>query len=488
MTDKSKAITSAATRRAFLQASAGVAAYVGTGLRTSEALAADSKSPNEQPVVGFIGTGIRYHTNHCEKALTYGPCAGISDVDMVQLGRAKQAAINIHREKNRPLVIDEYEDYRKLLDRQDVDVIVIGSVDHWHTKQVIDAMQAGKDVYCEKPVTLTIREGQQIEEVQKATGKVMQVGTQQRTEYNQQFVKAAALCRDGRVGDVKDVTVCIGGSRESGVLPVVDPPKALNWDMWLGQCPMVDYRAADEVVDKTGWGAGFPFGRAHHYYRWFYEYSGGKLTDWGAHHVDIATWALDKQGSDIGPIKIEPISVVHPVNFDEKGMPTKDDQFNCALTFNVKCTFADGIVMHVRDDASKDKGFDNGIMFEGTKGRYLVNRGKLVGAPVEALSSNPLPSDAIEKLYADPSAANLGGLGSDGYHMKNFMECVKTRKTPASDIKTHNAMLNICHAVNVAMRLNRTVTYDPATQTFGDDKLANSFVSREQRKGYEIVV
>lgn len=477
------------SRRSFLRSAtlASVGAYLGAGLRAKESFGSTFASPAEQPVVGFIGTGIRYHTYHARNAMSHGPCAGIADCDSVQLGRAVQVAVDDHREKGRPLVIDAYEDYRYLLDRKDVDVIVIGSVDHWHTKMVCDALNAGKDVYCEKPLTLTIREGQQIVEAQKKTGGVVQVGTQQRTEFGKRFIQAAAMMRDNRVGDIDLVTVCIGGSRESGVLPKVDPPKSLNWEMWQGQTPDVPYRAASEVVDQQGWGAGFPFSRAHRYYRWFYEYSGGKLTDWGAHHVDIAMWALDKLGDDVGPIKIEPIAVEHPVEFKD-GYPVQDDQFNCALTFTVQCTFADGTVMHVRDDAQKDKGFENGIMFEGSKGRFLVNRGKIVGRPVEELEKNPLADDAFSKLYVEPSTPDLDDLGGDGYHMRNFMECIKTRNTPASDVVSHNRMLNVCHAINVAMRLGRTVEYDPKTEDFGSDALANSFVEREQRKGYEIEV
>lgn len=474
-------------RRGFLQSSlaAGVAG-LGVGLRARESDSANFVSANEQPVVGFIGCGIRYHTYHCKQALKFGPCAGLADVDFVQAGRAQQAAIDIHREQNRPLAIDVHDDYRHLLDRNDIDAIVIGSVDHWHTKMVVDALAAGKDVYCEKPLTLTIREGQQIVRALEKSDRVMQVGTQQRTEFDRRFAQAAAMVRDNRVGEVRKVTVCIGGSRVSGVLPKVDPPKSLNWERWLGQAPLADYRSATEIVDKQGWGAGFPFSRAHRYYRWFYEYSGGKLTDWGAHHVDVAMWALNKLGDEIGPVKIEPVEVTHPVEFLD-GYPTRDDQFNCATRFKVKCTFQDGIEMHIRDSA-EDLGFDNGVMFEGTNGRFLVNRGKIVGRPVEDLKENPLPEGVFAKLYAEPTTPDLGGFGSDGYHMKNFMQCLKTRKTPASDVQSHNRMLNVCHAVNVALRLGRAVTYDPKTESFGDDRLANSFVEREQRKGYEIHV
>ena len=477
-------MTNRTNRRSFVKTTAAASLGAFFSGSSGKTWAADFKSPNEQPGVAFVGTGIRYHTYHGKQALKFGPCIGIADVDAVQLGRAQQVAIDIHRANDRPVVVGAYEDYRRLLDRSDVDVVVIGTVDHWHTKIAIDAMNAGKDVYCEKPLTLTIREGQQIIEAQKKTGRVIGIGTQQRTEFNQRFAQAAAMMRDNRVGDVKRVTVCIGGSRDAVVLPKCDPPKSLNWEMWLGQCPMVDYRAQEEVADKTGWGAGFPFGRAHRYYRWFYEYSGGKLTDWGAHHVDIAMWALDKLGDDIGKITIDPMEVVHPCEFVD-GMPTRDDLFNCATKFKVKCTFADGQEMLVRHEAP-ELGFTNGIMFEGSKGRFLVNRGKIVGRPVEDLKKNPLAADAISKLYVDDATGT--GFGDEGYHMKNFMECAKAKQTPASDLQSHHRMLNVCHAINVALRLGRKVVFDPKTETFGDDKQANSFVGREQRKGYEITV
>lgn len=432
---------------------------------------------NEEIGVGYIGTGIRYHTSLGRGGLKYGPCAGIADVDMIQLGRATQVAIDMHRSNNRPIAVKAHEDYRQLLDNKDVDVVFIASPDHWHTKQAIDAMRAGKDVYCEKPVTLTIEEGIQLEKVMNETKRIFQVGTQQRTEYKQQFAKAAAIVRSNRLGKLKRVTACIGGSRVCNALPEVSVPRELNWDLWQGQAMAQKYRSAANIEDVQGWGAGHPFSRTHRYYRWFYEYSGGKLTDWGAHHIDIALLALDKLNEDIGKIKLEVESVVHPVEFDEKGMPMSDDRFNAATQFKVKLTFADGTILYVRDSAQDDLGFANGIMFEGEKGRMLVNRGKLVGKPVESLKSDPLDSDWYTQLFGQPVPVS---------HIDNFVQSVRSRKQPISDLSSHNLMLNICHAINVALRLNRTITYDPAARNFGSDEVANSFVAREQRKGYEI--
>ena len=464
------------TRRTFLGTSAAVTAAA-TLNPWSTPMAMGYTSPNEQPGIGYIGAGIRFHTALGPQGTQYGVCRGIADVDFIQSGKALQKIMDRHREMKKSLAIPTYVDYKPLLDNKEIDLIYIGTPDHWHTKPLIEALRAGKDVYCEKPLTLTIREGEQIEQVMKETGRIVQVGTQQRTEYGQQFAKAAAIARDGRVGKIKRVTVCIGGSRKSDALPKVPVPGNLNWDLWLGQCPVVDYRSEDVIKDDKGWGAGHPFSRTHRYYRWFYEYSGGKLTDWGAHHVDIAMLGLDKLRDGVGKITIEPLEVKHPVEFDAKGMPKSDDRFNCATEFKVRCLFEDGVEMMVRHNAQDDLGFQNGVMFEGEKGRFLVNRGKLVGRPVEDLKKNPLPSDALEKLYGKPMPKS---------HMDNFIESVKSRTQPISDVKSHNMMLNVCHAINIAMRLNQKLVYDTATRRFESNEIANSLVEREQRKGYEI--
>lgn len=476
-------MSSRTSRRGFLKASAATAAggYLMGSPLSSTSMAAGYRSPNEQPVVGFIGTGIRYHTYLGKAALKHGPCAALSDVDSMQAGRALQVVMDVHREKGHPLDTRVHEDYRKVLDRKDIDAVVIGTVDHWHSKIAIEAMKAGKDVYCEKPLTLTIREGQQILKVLEETKRVFQVGTQQRCEFNQYFVKAAAMLRENRVGKLKNVTVALGPSRNcTEPLPAVDPPKHLNWELWQGQCDVKQYREAPTMTDVTGWGAGHNFGRAHRYYRWFYEYSGGKMTDWGAHHIDIALWAMNRLGNDAGKIKINPVSSFHPVPLDDKGMPTREDWFNTAVNFQVDLSFDDGVSMRVCDVA-KDKGFGNGIMFEGDKGRYLVNRGKLVGAPVEALEKKPLDDAKIDDLYASGKRPGNSNMGC-------FMDCIKTRETPSSDVQSHHKAMNVCHAINVALRLDREVVYDTKAENFGDDELANSFIERQQRKGYEITV
>ncbi|MBL4885025.1 MAG: Gfo/Idh/MocA family oxidoreductase [Planctomycetaceae bacterium] len=453
------------SRRGFLKNSAlaaGTAATMPYWFTSQSASA--NVSANERPVLGCIGTGSRWGAVG-PNAMKFADCAAVCDVDANHAGKGKE---RVQKAQGTERNIDVYEDYRKVLDRDDIDIVTIVTPDHWHSKIAIEAMQAGKDIYCEKPLTLTIDEGKKIIQVLKKTGRVFQVGTQQRTEMNQMFLKAVAIIRAGRIGTVKKVTCAIGGSSASGSLPIVDVPKGLNWEKWLGQAPLVDYR----FKEGGHWGNS----RCHYEFRWWYEYSGGKMTDWGAHHIDIAQWAIEQNGVAQGPVSIEPIAAVHPVPF-QNGSPTLDDQYNAALTFDVKAIFSNGVEMSIRDQAD-DLGFSNGILFEGTKGNLFVNRGKLTGKAVEELKENPLPEGAIEKLYGSKPTS----------HMQNFIECVKSRELPISDVYSHHRAMTTCHLANIAIRLDRKLQWDPKTEQIVGDEDANKWQTREQRKGYEIEV
>jgi predicted dehydrogenase len=260
------------------------------------------------------------------------------------------------------------------------------------------------------------------------------------------------------------VTCDIGGAPTSGPIPVADIPSGLNWEKWLGQAPLVDYRYTKEGNQ--------PKTRCHYEFRWWYEYSGGKLTDWGAHHVDIAQWAIGQNGPDQGVISVEPIEFHHPVDF-KRGMPVQDDRYNTADKFIIKCMFPGGIEMNIVSNSPDG----NGILFEGSKGRFHVSRGNTKGKPFEDLKDNPLPENAIAEVYGGKLPTN---------HMANFIECIKTRALPISDVHTHHRALTTCHLSNIAIRLGRELKWDSrAQQIVGDDE-ANAWQSRAQRKGYEI--
>jgi len=457
------------TRRDFLKSTTLAAAAGATmpyWFSTKRSLAEEAaRSPNERLTIGCIGTGSRWGQDPYRVG-DYGDMVALCDVDANHLNAAKNRVLGDYKKKGSETKVDTYEDYQRVLERDDIDTIVCVTTDHWHSKVVIEAMQAGKDVYCEKPLTLTIHEGKQIIKVLEETNRVFQVGTQQRTEMGRRFLQAIAMIREGRIGDVKKVTCNIGGSSDSGPIPVADVPEGLNWEKWLGQAPLVDYR----FKEAGRWGKT----RCHYEFRWWYEYSGGKMTDWGAHHVDIAQWAIEQNGPGQGPVSIEPIMHKHPVPY-KNGMPQQDDRYNAATEFDVKVMFENGVEMHIVSN-SKD---GNGILFEGTKGRFHVSRGRTKGAPFEGLKEKPLSDDALENVYGGPLAKN---------HQENFANCIKTREKPVSDVWTHHKAMCTCHLANIAIRLDESLEWDPKNEQITNSESAKSMQAREQRKGYEIDV
>ena len=436
-------------RREFLRIG-GAAALLALGGSPARAAGAAFRSKNERPRLGLIGAGGQGIGDGI-RAARFGDFTAIADVDR---GHAERARAHDRLGKGKA---DACEDYRKLLDRDDVDAVVIATPDHWHTKICIDAMKAGKDVYCEKPLTLTVDEGKLLREAVEKTGRILQVGTQQRSEHNRLFLIAVGLVRSGRIGKIKKATAAIGAPPPGGPFAKQTPPPGLNWDLWLGQAPKVDYIPE----------------RCHGEFRWWYEYSGGKLTDWGAHHVDVAQWALGKD--DTGPTAIEVVRSELPVPFKD-GQPTVDDAYNTAQSFLVRAVFADGTPLEIRDDT------ENGVGFEGEQGKIFVNRDHidLRGGAVGSLYQDPVPESLLRELrYGKPLDD----------HFENFFACCNDRGKPASDVWSHHRSLTTCHLANIAIRLGgRTLAWDPEKETIIGDDQAASFLSRPQRKGFEITV
>jgi predicted dehydrogenase len=421
------------------------------------------QSPNDRPVFATIGLRNQGWAI-TSKSFKFANFAALADVDSKVLednvGKVQKA------QGNKP---DAYKDYRKILDRKDIDAVMIATPDHWHTKIAVEAMLAGKDVYCEKPLTLTIDEGKLIERIVKQTGRVFQVGTMQRTEFNSQFLTAVALVQHGRIGKVKKVTCGIDAMEASPMIPETAVPEGLDYDFWLGPAPSVAYRALPEL--RQGYGGGVPlYSNGHYSFRNWHEYSGGKLTDWGAHHVDIACWAIG--ANQTGPSKVTPVNFKLPVEYKD-GHPTVSDRYNAATNFEIHAAMPNDVLMVITSEG------DNGILFEGTEGRFFVNRGKITGKPVEELKDKPLPEGAIEAIY--------GGKVSEN-HTENFTDAMKSRKQPISDVWTHNRMLEICHLSNIAMRFGRALTWDPEKRQIVGDDQANAMLSRPSRKGYETQV
>jgi predicted dehydrogenase len=452
----------AISRRSFIGTGATVAAASLIGCAASRAAAttspatspatttsATTRSKNDRPGIAVVGCGgiARWHGQYLKK---HGDVVAVCDVDK---GRA--ASYNKEFAGDKAIAL---ADHRKVLERPDVDVLLIATPDHWHSKITADALRAGKDVYCEKPLTLTIDEGRVLCRVVRETSGILQVGTQQRSQ--DIFLTAVGLVHAGRLGKIRQAIVVIGNTPKGSDLKTGTPPAELDWEMWLGQTPKVDYIPE----------------RAHYNFRWWYEYSGGIVTDWGAHHVDVAQWAI---APDLpGPTTVEPMTTEMPVRY-EKGWPTVNNAFNTAARFNIKCTFANGVEMFIRD---KVEGFpsDNGILIEGDGGWLFVNRDKLTGTAVDRMKTEPLREGAVRAVPKTPEIPHEK-------HLVNFLECVRTRAVPTSDVWTHHRHLTTCHLANIAMRLGRKIQWDASAQKIVGDGEADAFQSRAQRKGYEIV-
>ncbi len=431
------------SRRTFLAATAAAAAspFVPYTFTANAQQKARPRSKNDRPRVGSIG--MRYQgTVIALKAQDYGDIVAIADVDRHVREQARASF------GSTPAI---FEDYRKLLDRKDVDLVTIGTPDHWHSKMVIDACRAGKDVYVEKPMTLTIEEGRQIAKVVKETGRIVQVGSWQRSDFR--FRQAVEMVHQGRLGKLQRVEVILGKNQQGGPFKPCDPPNNLNWDLWLGQAPVVPY------IQE----------RCHYTFRWWYAYSGGQMTDWGAHHIDIAHWGINSN-----PVEIE----------GQATFPKTVNGYDVATDFSVRYRYANGVELTVSDTGR------NGIMFIGTEGRIFVNRGDLTGKPVEELASNPLPRDKFKAYDFDnlDRPERVGKLDAIINHMGNFFDCVKARRTPLSNVECQHRAVSVCHLGNIAMRLGRKLQWDPDKEQFVGDAEANGWLRREQRKPYQIDV
>ena len=473
------------TRRNFLKTAAiGTAAMSVPYVWTSQT--AKAIGPNDQKTIACIGIGGsrgRYNRGRAvaRAAAPLGRTIAVCDVDRLHTAEYNEEMGG---------KLNEYTDYRKLFENEKPDVVVIGTPDHWHVPISIHAMRAGADVYCEKPLTLTIAEGELIKPVVEETGRVFQVGTQQRSEMARLFMYATAIVRSGRLGDNVNAHVAIGGSLKGGPFESTAVPEKLDWDLWLGPAPKADYSL-----------------ERRKFFRWFLEYSGGKMTDWGAHHIDIAQWAL--QLDHTGPTSISGKGSLPPIipdNFEwvkfldgELELPTA---YNAAINFNIDLKFAEGNVISVNDEFNRDTtSFGNGILFEGDKGRIFVNRGKLQGKVVQELFGANLEKknkkgnnyreaignlDDATRAEFDATFLELHNGKTPMSQMKNFFACLDDRSKPCSDVVTHVNTMNSCHLCNLNLMLGRDLQWDPAAGDFVGDDQASALRSRKRRKGFEL--
>ena len=448
------------TRRQFLQAAA--ASAVVSPLILSSAHAYQEGDKRTVAAIGVGGSRGRYSRGGsiANNAAKLGKMIAVVDVD----DRHTSEFSEKHGGQ-----LAKYRDHNEMLSKEKPDVVTIGTPDHWHVPVAIDALRAGCDVYCEKPLTLTIAEGIKIRKVVEETGKVFQVGTQQRSENGLNFLKAIAIVQSGRLGKNVNAYVAIGGAPTGGPFEPETTPEDLDWDRWVGPANEAEYSEKRRKM-----------------FRWFFEYSGGKMTDWGAHHIDIAQWALGH--SQTGPIKVSGAGSFPPAvpdNFDwiafMNGEANLPSAFNTATKFGIELKFANDSIISVNNHYHREDGtdFGNGILFEGDDGRIFVNRGKLTGKPIDDLTEgdNKELNDAIAKLYGDKEPGN---------HMRNFFECMDDRTQPVSDVASHHRTMTSCHLCNIALMLGRDLRWNPEKEHFEGDDQANALMTRPQREKYAL--
>lgn len=436
------------SRRSFLRTCSAAAAATGLPLWFVEeelrgaATSAPPPSPNDRPAIGLVGCG-GMGRGDATNASRFGDIVALCDVDETHL---EAAAKQFAKAGKAPA---KYGDFRKLLEQKSIDVIITGTPDHWHTLINLAAVKAGKDVYGEKPLTLTIDEGKHIVEAVRQHQRVLQTGSQQRSDAR--FRLACELVRNGRLGKLKEVTVWLPAGLREGPFQPQPVPSGLNWDFWQGQAPAADYLKQ----------------RCHLYFRYWYDYSGGTMTDWGAHHNDIALWAIGLPG----PVAVEGKPLAQPIPGGYTAFSEYDVQFTYAngVVHRVRTTRADNIYGTVEDP----QGQHNGVRFEGADGWIWVNRSEL-RASDKSLITTPLPEDA-PRLYKSDD------------HMGNFFACVRSRKSPVADVQAGHRAASVCHLGNIALRTGLKLQWDPVAEQFTGDSAreASPFLSREMRAPYD---
>ncbi|MBN1912001.1 MAG: Gfo/Idh/MocA family oxidoreductase [Pirellulales bacterium] len=438
------------SRRNFLRGTAALATAVPYFWTSAQAKA---ESANDRLGVGVIGVGGR-GTVIGLQAAKLGHVVACADVERRNADRFVAKLRKTIKQKEKCSI---HNDYRRLLDRKDVDVITCGTPDHWHTKIALDAMAAGKDVYCEKPLTLTMDESRQIREAVKRTGRVFQVGTQQRTEYKSMFLKAVAIARSGRLGKKLHAISSVGQSSVGGPFEPQPVPKTLDWNRWLGQAPVVDF-----TPNRVGWN-----------FRWWLEYAGGMVTDWGVHHTDIALWALG--GETTGIVQVEGQGTFPGLPADLNlfdflnGKAKIPPLYNTAQTFDCHMRLPNGNTIRLLSQK-------NELILEGEKGKIRVNRNSLTGKPIEDIDRSP-----TERDWLDAEVLKLCKGRKPGDHMRDFFDCVRDRAEPISDVFTHTRAVDACHMANIAMLLKRKLNFDPKKHSFVGDDQANALMRRKQR-------
>ncbi len=400
---------------------------------------------NDTLRLGIIGLGrqtthLIHGFNRIPKVKIVAGC----DVYGVKRQRFENTIRAIHEEKEETVEVTTYEDYQDLLARNDIDVVVIVTPDHWHALQTLDACRAGKDIYLEKPVTFTIKEGQEIVKAVRENNLILAVGSQQRSDPNYQH--AVRLVREGKLGKVSKINAWVGPPPRPYDLEPETVPSDLNWEKWLGPNPYVHYNhrlnppiSLNPPVNEDFWAE----------WRYFKEVGGGFLCDWGAHNFDIAQWALDKDNG--GPVKIIPAG--HGSDY-------------------INYIYEDGTVV-VNEPFTDDENF--GVKFWGEDSWVEVFRGRIA-----ASDDSLLPKSDQD---GEDGLAYETGTG----HLENFIQCVRDRRDPIAPVEAGHRSGSLGILGNIATELDRPLDWDPVREQFVNDPVADTMLHREYREGYKLI-
>jgi predicted dehydrogenase len=418
------------SRRTFIKAGSAFAAPY---FVPRFALGGGLPAPSERITMGLIGVG-NMGGGHVGTFLGHDDVqiVAICDVDVLKRDKAIERVHEHyagHRDKGTFHGCDGYHEFEALLDRNDIDAVLIAVPDHWHAIIAVAAARAGKDIYCEKPLSLTVREAREMVLAARRHGRVFQTGSQQRS--SDEFHKACSMVRSGRIGRLQTVDVNIGPPSRDRYFPVEPVRDGFDWDRWLGPAPWAPYNAERCSGDYSGG------------WRRVRDYSGGMTTDWGAHHFDIGQWGIG--ADDTGPVEITP--------------PDEPDGYG------LRFLYANGVTMTRSEKA-------NGVLFTGTEGRIEVNRGHFQTWP-EAIGAEPLAAHE-RVLYKSPG------------HQADWLECIRTRRRPICDVEVGCRSVTVCHLGNIACWLGRKIRWDPTKEEIIGDPEAARWLDRPKRAPWRL--
>jgi hypothetical protein len=452
------------SRRKFLKTAATSAVLLGAPTIVPSSVFGQ-KAPSNRINIGAIGVGRISRVHDMPSTLKYDTARiiAVCDLDSRRVEEGKKFVNDFYGKKTGKIYNSTlgYSNYHELLANKDIDAVLVSTPDHWHTLIAIDAVEAGKDVYLQKPASLTIAEGRALSNAVQRTGRILQIGSQQRSAV--QFRYAAELVRNGRIGQLKEVEIGLPGDPSGDVEPEMPVPKNLNYDMWLGSTPNVYYtekRVHPQAdFDRPGWLRCEQFGA-------------GMITGWGAHHVDSAHWGMNAEYT--GPVEIWGWA-----EFPTHGL------WDVHGKFKTECLYPSGLHMTISGD------FPNGIKFIGSEGWIFVSRGNeqvTNSDPVAKLKDNQALAASDPKIITSVIGPDEIHLPESKEHHGNWLESIKSRQQPIAPVEAGHRACSTCLLHHMAMKLKRKLYWDPTRERFKNDDEANTMRSRPMRAPYTINV